>query len=273
MDEKKEVPGEYVRIPSQGVFYKGTLKDLEAIKIRDLNWEEDDILTTEEYYKKGILFDELLKSTIIDEKEITPGMLVSADRDTLLWWLRSRSFGNIYKVPFNCKKCNKVFDAEWDLSTFISPIPPKEYIDEITETGSITIVLPLSNLKCKVTVPTTGRQKEVERKLQNKKEKTKSTKDFLSTGRLITVLEEVYDKEGKSYRSSEDILNWLRSGYEGQPIPLTDSRYIFRKAKEISLTPHTEKDLICPHCNCLHEEVDMPMTIYFFWPDFDEMKK
>lgn len=275
MSENVETRGESVKLPSHGIFYSEPYHCLEQLKVRDLDWEDEDILTTESFYKNGTLYDEILKNTIVDENEFPAGRLVAVDRDTILWHLRARAFGSVYEIPFTCanKDCKHEFKAAWDLATFKSPVPPEKYKEELIATAGIVVTLPISGLKVKLTVTSIGRQREIEKNLKNKKEKTKATRDYFSTGRLISIINEAYDREGNLFKGSEDILKWLRTGYDGHPIPLVDSRYLLMEAKDISLTVDTRKDIVCPECHEVHSNVEMPMTIYFFWPNFDEMSK
>jgi len=53
---------EYVMLPSQGIYYNDLYKGLDKLKVRKLNWEDEDILTTKSYYDNGTLFDEILKN-------------------------------------------------------------------------------------------------------------------------------------------------------------------------------------------------------------------
>lgn len=268
MEEKEKII-----LPSLGVFYKNQYKGLKELEVRRLNWEDEDILMTESYYKQGVLYEEILKNTIIDSNGFTQGMLVDVDREAILWWLRKEAFGNEYTVPIKCKNpdCKKTFNVTWDLNNFKAEAPPSEYEEELLKDGCATIILPVSQLKVIITVPNYSREKEIEKNLKNKKEKTKATRDFYSTGKLISVIKTAFDKEEKAYETSEEILNWLKTADNGNPVSLTDSRYILKKAKNISLSANTKIDYSCPHCGQEYDNVDMPMTIYFFWPDFDEL--
>ena len=124
------------------------------------------------------------------------------------------AFGSEYEVPLKCSNpdCKKTFKVTWDLKNIQLSTPPQEYEEELIEHGHITITLPVSEIKVIITVPSYSREKEINKNLKNKKEKTKSTKDFFSTGRLIAVIKEMIDKEGTSYKTSEEILNFMKVG-------------------------------------------------------------
>jgi hypothetical protein len=267
---------EYVPLPSQGIFYKDQFKGLDKLKVRKLNWTDEDILTTKSYYDNGTIFDEILKNTIVDENGFKATQLIPVDRDTILWWLRIGAFGRDYEVVFPCKgideneiKCAEKISMVWDLGNFKMPDIPAQHEEELWANGCITITLPLSGLTCKITVPSIGREREVQKSFDLKKKREKLTKDFLNTSKLISSIVCAYDKEGKEYSTQEHIYTWLNKGYNGNPIPIVDSRYILKKRQEISLEVNTKQDIICK-CGHVEEGVSMPMSITFFWPDFKE---
>jgi hypothetical protein len=272
---------EYVPLPSQGIYYKGKYKGLDKLKVRKLNWTDEDILTTKSYYDNGILFEEILKNTIIDENGFQAEDLVPIDRDTIIWWLRIGAFGTEYSIPYTCTndKCKNKSKAIWNLADFETPDINTEYESEILETGGILLTLPISLLKCKITVPSIGKETKIQKFLAKRKENISKksnkviTKDFAITGRLLASVEEVYDLDGTKHTGSDDILTWLNQGFSGKPLPIVDSRYIIKKLKEISLKVDTSKDIDCEKCDHVEEGVEMPMSIYFFWPEFEELSR
>ena len=66
-------------------------------------------------------------------------------------------------------------------------------------------------------------------------------------------------------------MNWLSTGDNGKNIPMVDSRYILKKAKDVSMIVDTSQDIECEYCDHVQEGVRMPMSIYFFWPEFEEL--
>ena len=272
-----EIEAEYVPLFSKGLYYKGNFKGLDKLLVRKLDWTDEDILTTKSYYDNGTLFDVLLKRCIVDDCGFNVMDLISIDRDAILWWLRIGAFGADYEIPITCKQidpstdkiCGRKNKIVWNLKDFERPNFPEIYAKEIEATGGVIIELPSCQLKCKIIVPSIGRLKEIDKAQKEKKAKTKVTNDFNSTTRLLSVIEEVYDKEGNSTKKREDIFQWLMKGNNGKPISISDSRYIIKKAEEINLKINTKKTYIC---DCGYEHTtNMVMTVYFFYPDFDEL--
>lgn len=261
---------EYVQLPSEGKYYQGQYQGMTQLKVRKLNWEDEDILTTRSYYDNGTLFNEILKNCIVDENGFKAEWLIDVDKDAILWWLRIGAFGQEYVVPYTCAndECEKKSEQTWDLGSFEMPELSAEYAEEVTKNGFVEITLPVSKLKCRVVVPSIGRELELLKRLKAKKEKSKATKDFAITGKLISVLKEAIAPDGTVVKGYDDLLNWLRTGHSGHPIPLVDSRYIQKVAREISFKVNTKKDCTCKHCGHTEEGVEMPMSINFFWPEY-----
>jgi len=270
---------EYVPLPSEGRYYKGQYKGMDKLKVRKLNWTDEDILTTKSYYDNGTLFDELLKKTIVDSNGFQAEDLVPIDRDTIIWWLRIGAFGVDYTLPIPCTNpgCKNKISTTWNLADFDMPELPDEYKQEVYDTGGLVITLPASKLKCKITVATVGKEIKVNKFLKKRKEnlaknpKMITTNDFIMTGRLLASIEIGYGVNGEENKGIDGVLSWLNTGYNGKPLPILDSRYIVKKLSEITLKVDTRKDVVCGKCEHTQEGVAMPMTIYFLWPEYDQL--
>jgi hypothetical protein len=265
-----DAESEYVPLPSQGVFYTGKFKNLTMLKIRKLNFEDEDILTTKSYYDNGTLFNEILKNTVVDENGFPASQLTNVDKDAILWWLRIGAFGQNYEVPHVCAnpECKKKFNIVWDLGSFQMPDYPTDCQEELTLNGYRTIILPGSGLEVKLVSPGIGKEIDIYKRLNLKKEKSGGTREFNTTGKLLAVIASAKDIEGNVYTSTADVHRWLLSANKGGKISMTDSRYIQEKAREIELEVNTKQDVQCKACGHLEEGVKMPMSIYFFWPEY-----
>jgi hypothetical protein len=271
--QNPDMEAEYVPLPSRGVFYKGAFKNLERIKVRKLNWEDEDILTTKSYYDNGTVFNEIIKNTVVDENGFNPKDLLPIDRDTILWWLRIGAFGSDYTVPIPCPSCGKKNDVTWDLGSFEMPDYKPAILDELLTNGYKTTVLPASGATVKLVVPSIGREQEIAKRLNLKKEKTKTTRDFNVTGKLLASIIEAIDVDGTVYRGTDQIAIWLKKANKGNQLSMVDSRFIQATVRDITLDVDTRKDVVCSHCDHLEEGVRMPMSIYFFWPEYAEVSR
>lgn len=265
--ETKYVEGaELIPLPSQGYFYKFQFKNLELLQVRQLDYTDEDILTTRSFYDNGTIFNELLKNVIVDPNGFLAQNLIPVDRETILFWLRSTAFGNDFEITFKCpnKKCGHEYSVKWDLGQLTIPTYPQEYEDQLQKNGEIKIETPLKKVKVLVTVPTIGQSLEAEKMLTQKKIKMKATNDFFGTGSLRLIISGIELENNKVLRKGDEIMNY----FSKIKLPLSDSRYIRKKADEINLKYDTKKIIICPNEECKHEEeVELPVLHpEFFWP-------
>jgi hypothetical protein len=269
IENKPSETTDYVVLPSLGLYYKGPFQGLKQLKVRELNWEDEDILTTKAFYDDGSVFTEVLKNTIVDENGFSANSLVNVDKDVILWWLRIKAFGPIYKVPHTCTnpKCKKVHTIQWDLTSFNMPTYRSEDLIELTTNGCKKIILPVSGLEVNISAPTTGKELDTYKRLNLKKEKGNISRDFNTTGRLLTIITSAKDKEGNIYSSPAEINKWLLTCNNGGRLSIADSRFIQTEVKDITLTVDTAIEVVCPHCQYT-DKVEMPLSVYFFYPDF-----
>lgn len=246
------IEAEYINLPSLGMFYKGKYKNVTTLKVKKLSYLEEDLLTLQSYYDNGSLFEEILKSVIID-KEFPVGDLVEIDKVTILYWLYIYAFGRSYETMHTCDRCKKQTKITWDLGSFNIPDYPIGCIKDLLVKGSMEITL--NGIKFNLVPSTFNRSFRAEQFL---KQQISTGKTYAATKKLLTSIIAIDD--GKNILQDIDsIYNWLKT----QSLSLKDSRFIQERIKELEIEPETEKVLICNHCN---EEVKekFPMSIHFF---------
>lgn len=285
VEEAKYIEGaEMIPLPSKGVFYSfhPNYKNLEELQVRQLDYTDEDILTTRSYFNKGTLFNELLKNVIVDPNKFPATALVPVDRETILLWLRTTSFGPIFTIDFKCPVCeaeerkmdgkDSITQVTWDISKFDIPEYSPEIYQELKENGELKITCPLSQAVVRITVPSIGKSLEAEKRLEQKKlaaEKTsKDSRDYFATGSLFLLVSGVDDKEkeGKVIRSSTEIQNYFKK----IRLPISDARYIRKQSELINLSYDTKQDVKCSHPDCTHIEEGVTMPILhqrFLWAD------
>lgn len=265
---------EYVALPSKGVFYRGRFKGLDKLKVRKLSYQDEDILTTKSYYDNGTLFNEILKGVIVDTIGFRAEQLVPVDRDAILMWLRIGAFGKDYVIPHTCEQegCEKKDTRIWDLADFDMPALNEKYAAALQEFGEVSVTLPGLNENIKITVPSTGRELEVSKMLETERKQMKTERNHLITGRLLSVINCVYSPDGQEIRALRDIYNWMQKNPKtGAPLSIGDSRFLQKLAKDIDVKIDTAKDFSCKHCGHTEEGVALPMSIYFFWPEYSQI--
>lgn len=262
---------EGVYLPSKGVFYLGDHKGKEFLNVRPLNYTDEDILTTESFYSNGTILNELLKNVILEDFDAKN--LVPIDRDTILIWLRSNAFGKQFDIEMKCPVCGggsghkgvkEPGIISWDLSSFEIPEYPEEILKQLQEEGSIIITTPLNNIRVKISIPSIGRTMSFDKSYKQKKKNENSQKDFFATISLLSVVQGVEIEPDRWIYGGQDIDAYFRK----INLPISESRYIIKKASELGLRYQTEKTFVCKDCGHIQEGVEMPILHKnFFWPE------
>lgn len=257
-----------IPLPSKGVFYFPPFNGLEAIHCRPLDWRDEDILTTKAFIDDGTVFDKIV-SRVILTKGFSAKNLVPVDRDTILLWLRTQALGKIMSVDYECPECDERNTASWDLESLSLPVYKDEVYEELKASGEFRIELPLSGIIVYIKIPFLEESRDTEKRLVRKKEAEKLDYDLYGTAAINLLVSRIETEEGKHIRNKNEIINYFNK----KRLPLSDSRYIRRKAQEITLKYDTAQDLVCKNEKCGHvqEGVELPIIHpNFFWPDMEQ---
>lgn len=103
---------EIIKLPSKGLFYDNKIKEVE---VEYMTSRDEDLLTTPSLIESGKILDLLLKRKIktknVDVEKLLPG-----DRNAILLFLRSSSYGFDYHVEVIDPRTGKPFKTIIDLS-------------------------------------------------------------------------------------------------------------------------------------------------------------
>jgi hypothetical protein len=102
---------EIVKLPSQGLFYKNRISE---VNVEYMTSKDEDLLTTPSLIENGTVLDILLKRKI-KTKGINPDDLLAGDRNAIILFLRSSSYGPTYTVQVPDPRTNILFKTEVDL--------------------------------------------------------------------------------------------------------------------------------------------------------------
>jgi len=114
---ENKFPTEMVSLPSQGWFYdsKNPLSSGE-IEIKYMTAKEEDILTSANLIKKGIVFDKLLQALIVNKK-INYDDLLIGDKNAIMIAARVLGYGKDYPVQFEHPDTDQLEEVIVDLTT------------------------------------------------------------------------------------------------------------------------------------------------------------
>ena len=249
-----EPAAELVELPSHGLLYKNATSDTDitekgSIRVRPMTVNEEKILTTSRLVKSGQALDMIFRNCI--KSDIEPGELLSSDRVFIMLWLRSISYGNLYKFNITCPNnaCGRRFEYEVDLSEH----PIKEMEDEsISEPFQIT--LPVMKYTVHFRLPRGKDEVEII-KMQNKPKKIDDTDDSI-VHRLSSIMTKIEDPEGKEVPSNQ-YQRFVES------LVGRDASAIRNLIDEVDAGVEDIEGIRCPYCD--HEfDTPIPITENFF---------
>jgi T4 bacteriophage base plate protein len=255
-----EPPAELVEIPSHGYLYKDITDDPDilekgGIRVRPMTVHEEKILSTPRLIKSGqaldLLFANVIKSAGKNGEPLDPSALLSSDRVFIMLWLRSVSYGNVYKFQITCPNnaCQKRFEHEVDLSTH----PIREMTDpDIKE--PFEIILPISKYRLLFRLPRGKDELEII-KMQNQPKKMNETDDTI-VKRLSSVIIKAYDpNQAELPRAMID--SFIESLIAG------DASYFREELIKLDSGIEDIKGITCPHCD-YEFDTPIPITENFF---------
>ena len=147
-------PTEVVDLPSKGLLYpEGSPLSTGKIEIKYMTAKEEDILTSANLIKQGVVVEKLLESLIVD-KSIKVDDLLIGDKNSILIASRILAYGKEYEVEIDGRK------IEVDLTT-LKDIP----LDESMVTNGANefeFELPATKRKLTFKLLTSGDEKEID---------------------------------------------------------------------------------------------------------------
>ena len=253
--QQPSYPTERIDLPSKGYFYSES-DPLSAgyVDMKMMTAKEEDILTSQNLIKKGVVLDKLLESLIV-----TPGVnienLLLCDKNALFVAARRLAYGDSYgPVQVRCQKCYE----ESKHTVNLGELREKPYEFEKIQKAHNHFEFQLPYSKKVITYRLLSSKDEVDIDSE-----LKATAKFVKSGgstEITTRLKKmVTSVDGKTDRATINkfIDNELLS---------KDSMALRANARQ--LTPELDMafNFTCPSCS--HEErMDVPMTVQFFWPE------
>ena len=247
------VPRDFVMLPSKGMIYPegSPLHNLEEVEVRHLTATDEDILTSRALLRSGKAIDTML-SNVIMNKSIKIDELISGDKNAILTFLRITGYGPEYPVEIDCPGCGDTIKHEFDLGKLtmrfldVLPVSPGENRFSFQLPSGMEIEFKLLNSAEDAQI--TEEQDKLKRTTNSPLEKNVTTK---------------YKHQIISVDNNEDqtfINNFVNA------MNLRDSRAFRTYLEEVEPDVNMKQDFKCRMCGHT-EEVDIPITVGFFWPE------
>ena len=250
-ENKKEsqfqFPTEIIDLPTKGICYgdDSPLKE-GKLEIKYMTAKEEDILTSQNLIKKGVVIDKLLDSLIVTPG-ITSSDLTIGDKNAVMIAARILAYGAEYTCevinPNNQEKLQHSFNlAECQ---FTDPVDGIDY-----STGEFDLELPISKVNIKFKLLTGADEKIIEQDIRGLKKIGQTAEITTRLKRLITG---VNGETGQAV-----ISNFVDNMLSRDSLFLRD--YVKEITPDIDLTQEIdiEGETV---------KVNIPMTVNFFWPN------
>ncbi len=131
-----KVPFDEIYLPSMGLFYKNAKTN---VKVRSLTGR-DEIMLSSPYLAQTGNAIKILFNNVVLEPDLEYDDLLICDRDAIMLFIRSMTFGDDVEMDFQCPECNQ----ESKGSFRISQIEAKELRVPPNENGEFEFLVPSS---------------------------------------------------------------------------------------------------------------------------------
>lgn len=239
---------EEVTLPSLGRFYDGTDGPVNGkLNIRPMTGEEEQILATPRFVKKGTAINMIFSRCI--KENIKPENLLSVDRTFILIYLRGISYGTEYEVEIKDPESDRKFTTVIDLDSLEVENCPDDYgpalMDTLPKSG-LSVAYRLSRGKDEIAL-----QEYRERKLKNAGDNASDDSLIYRTAQLIEEIQGVSDK------------NELQILIKN--LPIQDVSYLRNLSTEPPFGIDTKVSVISPMTSD-EFQIELPLEANFFFP-------
>ena len=243
---KYKFPTETIELPSKGLLYPLDHPLASGkVEMKYMTAKEEDILTNQNYIKDGSVLDRLLKALIVSK--VNYDDLIVGDKNAIMVAARILGYGADYTFKYNDEEITV------DLQDLTSTDLKEEKLLE-KGTNLFEYTLPHSETPITFKLLCNKDDKQIKAEVKGLKKLDKKANPELST-RLKHIIQSVNgDSEKKSIREFVDKHMLAR-----------DSRAFREYIK--TFQPDIDMKFNFESNDGIEEEVNLPMTVSFFWPD------
>jgi hypothetical protein len=249
------VPTELVDLPTKGRYYPEghPLCGKDTIEIKYMTAKDEDILTSPSLLKKGLAIERFLQNVILDNR-VKVGTLLAGDKQAIMIASRINGFGEDYTTKVGCPSCGSSSENTFNLSDIetYEGNDLGEYDVVATERGTFVVKLPRTGVEAEIRLLTAGDEDKITVKMMES-QKRKNSMETNLTDQLRMIIVSVNGSTEMKVR--EHFIDTL---------PAYDSRYLRAAYARLVPAPIMKQQFECSSCG-YEEEVDIPMTVDFFW--------
>jgi hypothetical protein len=248
-------PTEIISLPSKGLVYpEGNPLREGTIEMKYMTAREEDILTSQNLIKQGIVLDKLMQSMIVSPVRYED--LVIGDKNAIMISSRILGYGKDYQVEVTCPNCQEKNKINIDLTQLPETNIPEDVI--MVAPGVFEFALPQSKRTVHFRLLTTGDDKRISKELDAAKRTNKNnqTVDRELTTRLKNLIVSI---DGDTDKRA--VANFVDN-----ELFAIDSRALRTYIRDISPDIKFEQEFACTECDHEEEALGFGIDTNFFWP-------
>lgn len=244
MESRFKLPTETVDLPSKGLMYpENSALASGKVEMKYMTAREEDILTNQSYIQNGTVIDRLLKALIVSD--INYDDILVGDKNAIMVAARILSYGKDYVITY----------AGAEHTVDLALLDNKELEEDLYKgpETEFEFTLPSSGIEIKFKLLTHGMEKKIDNEIKGLKKIQKENAPE-ATVRLKHMITEV---DGS--RERKEVRDFVENYFLAR-----DARS-FREFYN-SIQPDVDMNITL-EVNGEEEDVDLPITLNFFWPD------
>ena len=247
MAEEQKFPTEVIDLPSEGKLYpKEHPCSNGKIEIKYMTAKEEDILTSQNLIKKGIVIDKLLDSLIITNG-VKCNDLLLGDKNAVMVAARILAYGPEY----TCNITNPEDNSNVEYTFNLADCPFKKLPDNVTE-NKFEVNLPISKKKLTFKILTGKEEENILKDIKASKKVGSQISPELTTRLRYSIVSVDGDE-------TTSVINNF-----AQNMLARDSMFLRQEIREITPDIDLSQEV---ELGGESVKVDIPMTVGFFWPD------
>ena len=238
-------PTEVVDLPSQGLLYpKDSPLSSGTIEIKYMTAREEDILTSANLIKRGIVVEKLLEALIVD-KSIKVSDLLIGDKNAVLIAARILAYGKEYNLEYDGRQ------VEVDLTSL-----EEQKLDKNIVTAGVNefeFDLPATKRKLTFKLLTSGDEKEIDKEVKG----YEKVGDGIGYDLTTRLKHQIISIDGDTKRAS------INSFVENEFLSRDSIAFRIYTSK---IMPDVDMTSTYIDSDGIEKEFTVPMTVTFLWP-------
>ena len=238
-------PTEVVDLPSKGLLYpKDSPLSSGKVEIKYMTAKEEDILTSANLIKKGIVVEKLIEALIVD-KSIKSNELLIGDKNAVLIASRILAYGKEYEVEIAGQR------VEVDLTQLSDNKLDESLV--VDGKNEFEFELPATKRKLTFKLLTSGDEKEIEKEIEG----YRKVGDGIGYDLTTRLKSQIISVDGDDKKTT--INNFVDNEF------LSRDSIAFREYLN-KISPDVDMTSTYIDSDGIEKEFTVPMTVTFLWP-------